>query len=64
MYMLSDVIICEDEPYYFLYADPWTPRAGKQSGQALRAYDDFKDDKKGVEEFFKKLPPSYLRFDW
>lgn len=59
-----DVIIVEDEPYYFLYSDPWVPRAGKQSGQALRAYDNFKDDKKGVEEFFKKLPPSYLRFDY
>jgi aromatic amino acid aminotransferase I len=61
---LPDVIIVEDEPYYFLYADPWVPQAGKANGQALRAYDNFKDEKKGVEEFFKKLPPSYLKFDY
>jgi aromatic amino acid aminotransferase I len=58
-----DVIICEDDPYYFLYADPWVPRRGKKAAAAARAT-RLADNDKGQKEFLKALPPSFLKFDY
>lgn len=56
-----DVIICEDEPYYFLYADPWVSQ--KKRKEAVGAGHSTTKEK-GMEDFLKKLPPSYLKFDY
>lgn len=53
-----DVIICEDEPYYFLYADPWVSQKNRKAAPIHPTKE------KGMEDFLKKLPPSYLKFDY
>lgn len=58
---LTDVIIVEDEPYYFLYADAWVPKRQRKSIASSTAA---LGEKEEIEAFFKKLPPSYLRFDY
>lgn len=58
-----DVIICEDDPYYFLYADPWVPQSAKVAEASAREI-NMTDDNKGQEKFLKALPPSFLKFDY
>lgn len=61
----ADIIIVEDEPYYALYADPWVSRKHpKQFGARYADVEHHKDSKDTDEEFLKKLPPSYLKFDY
>ncbi len=57
-----DVIICEDDPYFFLFCDPWVPQNGKKASEAANAT-NMKDDKKGMDKFLKALPESFLKFD-
>ncbi|KAJ9120739.1 hypothetical protein QFC22_002670 [Naganishia vaughanmartiniae] len=61
-----DIIIVEDEPYYALYADPWQSQKHhpKQIGARYADVEHHKDSKDTDEEFLKKLPPSYLKFDY
>jgi aromatic amino acid aminotransferase I len=64
--LTTDVIICEDEPYFCLFTGPWTPKNHKseKSTLAQRAIDaETKEGKEGQEAFIKALPPTYLRFD-
>ncbi|GAA5942774.1 aminotransferase-like domain-containing protein [Sporobolomyces koalae] len=54
-----DVIIVEDDPYYFLQAGPYSPpsvRAQSDRAKSSRSETD--------EEFLKSLVPSYLRCDY
>jgi aromatic amino acid aminotransferase I / 2-aminoadipate transaminase len=50
--MLSDIIIVEDDPYYFLQYPPFVPGA---SPSALQ--------KQEPDDFLASLVPSFLRFD-
>ncbi|KAK8869794.1 hypothetical protein IAR55_000362 [Kwoniella newhampshirensis] len=62
----TDVIICEDEPYYCLYTGEWTPKgsASERSVVAQRLADAEKEEgSEGNEAFIKALPPSFLAFD-
>ncbi|GHJ84349.1 hypothetical protein NliqN6_0751 [Naganishia liquefaciens] len=60
-----DIIIVEDEPYYALYADPWKSRNhSTRFGARYADVEHYKDSKDTDEEFLKKLPPSYLKFDY
>ncbi|KAJ9105496.1 hypothetical protein QFC21_001867 [Naganishia friedmannii] len=61
-----DIIIVEDEPYYALYADPWQSQKHqpKQIGARYADVEHHTDSKDTDEEFLKKLPPSYLKFDY
>lgn len=63
---MSDIIIVEDEPYYALYADPWQSQKHhlKQIGARYADVEHHKDSKDTDDEFLKKLPPSYLKFDY
>jgi hypothetical protein len=64
--LMSDVIICEDEPYYCLFTGPWTPQNYKtdQSILAQRQIEaEKKEGKEGNEAFIKALPPTYLKYD-
>ncbi len=58
-----DIIICEDDPYYFLYADPWVPQSAKGKQAAVRQV-NMADDNNGMEKFLRALPPSFLKFDY
>lgn len=49
-----DIIIIEDDPYFFLQQDPYVPKAS-------RSYPKAKD---GDTEFLSKLAPSFLKFDY
>ena len=51
---LVDVIIVEDDPYYFLQEGPYYP-----SSYRAREYDK-KDD--SLQEYIDALTPSYLRY--
>lgn len=65
MTFFSDIIIVEDEPYYALYADPWKSRGhARHVGARYADVEHYKDSKDTDEEFLKKLPPSYLKFDY
>lgn len=62
-----DVIICEDEPYYCLFAGKWTPRkhVSSQSIMAQRQEEIEKTEgKEGNEAFIKALPPTFLTVDY
>lgn len=62
-----DVIICEDEPYYCLFAGKWTPRGhhSAQSAVAQRQEELEKSEgKEGNEAFIKALPPTFLTVDY
>ncbi|KAG8864615.1 hypothetical protein FRB96_005119 [Tulasnella sp. 330] len=50
-----DIIICEDDPYYFLQEGPYVPQAYR-SREAPAAMDP--------DEWFETLSPSFLRFDY
>ncbi|GAA6061023.1 hypothetical protein JCM10212_001079 [Sporobolomyces blumeae] len=52
-----DVIIVEDDPYYFLQAPPYVPRSARASSSATKSATE--TDK----EFLESLVPSYLRCD-
>lgn len=63
----SDVIICEDEPYYCLFAGKWTPRKHISSQSALaRRQEQLEkvEGKEGNEAFIKALPPTFLTVDY
>lgn len=48
-----DVVICEDDPYYFLQAGPYTRQAARASVEAVESDD----------EFLASLVPSFLAYD-
>ncbi|KAL0579527.1 hypothetical protein V5O48_002456 [Marasmius crinis-equi] len=50
-----DVIIIEDDPYYFLQAGPYVPKSDRRP-DPLAALSD--------EEYIARLAPSYLRLDY
>jgi len=61
------VIICEDEPYYCLFAGKWTPQKhqSQQSVLAKRQEELEKSEgKDGNEAFLKALPPTFLTVDY
>jgi aromatic amino acid aminotransferase I len=65
--LTTDVIICEDEPYYCLYTGEWTPKSHKseKSTIAQRQLEaEKKEGKEGQEAFLKALPPTYLTVDY
>lgn len=65
--LITDVIICEDEPYYCLYTGPWIPKSHEASLSevAKRELDaEKKEGKAGQEAFIKSLPPTYLTYDY
>lgn len=49
-----DIIIVEDDPYYFLQEGPYVPKAQRQNGA---------DVIRDPEHWIETLSPSYLRFD-
>lgn len=49
-----DVIIVEDDPYYFLQEGDYKPKAGRHYGNV----------KHDAEKFLASLAPSYLKFDY
>ena len=62
-----DVIICEDEPYYCLFAGKWTPQKhhSQESVLAKRQEELEKSEgKDGNEAFLKALPPTFLTVDY
>lgn len=48
-----DILIIEDEPYYFLQMEPYTQDKAKRTSQGVHSH----------EEFVKALVPSYLSMD-
>ncbi|KAI5118981.1 hypothetical protein M0805_001120 [Coniferiporia weirii] len=50
-----DIVIVEDDPYYFLQQEPYVPRDE-------RAYTD--DTKSDEAAYIARLAPSYLKFDY
>jgi len=54
-----DVIICEDDPYYFLQAGEYEPASVRASSASSQGKHKETDD-----EFIASLIPSYLRFDY
>ncbi|KDR83779.1 hypothetical protein GALMADRAFT_110657 [Galerina marginata CBS 339.88] len=51
-----DVIIVEDDPYYFLQEGPYVHRSQRSSGTEQTELDD--------ERYIEGLAPSFLRFDY
>lgn len=49
---LVDIIICEDDPYYFLQLGQYTPKSSR--GASYDAEDN--------SQYLANLSPSYLRF--
>lgn len=49
-----DVIIVEDDPYYFLQEGDYKPKEGRHYGNV----------KHDAEKFLASLAPSYLKFDY
>ena len=65
--LTSDVIICEDEPYYCLYTGQWTPKSHKAELSALAQREAEAEKKEGAEgrdAFIRALPPTYLKYDY
>lgn len=64
---IPDVIICEDEPYYCLFAGKWAPQKHRSSQSALaRRQEELEktEGKEGNEAFIKALPPTFLTVDY
>lgn len=62
-----DVIICEDEPYYCLFAGKWLPKSHKSSQSTLAQRQEElekTEGKDGNEAFIKALPPTFLTVDY
>jgi hypothetical protein len=55
-YTCIDVIICEDDPYYFLQLGEWAP------GTERRANKSMKSSKTDVQSFVDELIPSFLKY--
>ncbi|EJU06677.1 PLP-dependent transferase [Dacryopinax primogenitus] len=53
-----DVIIVEDDPYYFLQCGTYVPKAQRTTAKVA------KDGKDAEEAFIQSLAPSYLRVDY
>jgi hypothetical protein len=51
---ITDVIIVEDDPYYFLQQGPYTPKSGRSVAAV----------KHDQDKFLAGLAPSYLKFDY
>lgn len=63
---MTDVIICEDEPYFCLFTGPWTSRHDKSEKSILaqrQADAESKEGPEGRDAFINALPPTYLRYD-
>lgn len=61
------MIICEDEPYYCLFAGKWTPQKHKSAESTLaRRQEELEkaEGKEGNEAFIKALPPTFLTVDY
>ncbi|GAA5984700.1 hypothetical protein JCM5350_007921 [Sporobolomyces pararoseus] len=54
-----DVIIVEDDPYYFLQAPPYSPPSVRSTSASAKSRQSETD-----EEFLKSLIPSYLKIDY
>ncbi|KAK7049551.1 hypothetical protein VNI00_005582 [Paramarasmius palmivorus] len=52
----KDVIIVEDDPYYFLQAGPYEPKGVRHNHSNISTLGD--------EEYIARLAPSYLQFDY
>ncbi|KAH8118799.1 PLP-dependent transferase [Phellopilus nigrolimitatus] len=57
-----DIVIVEDDPYYFLQQDPYAPRAERKYARGAKPGDD--DDDAGAAAFLANLAPSFLKFDY
>ena len=61
------MIICEDEPYYCLFAGQWTPQKHQSSQTVLAKRQEElekQEGKEGNEAFIKALPPTFLTVDY
>ncbi|KAA1477299.1 PLP-dependent transferase [Dentipellis sp. KUC8613] len=52
-----DVIIVEDDPYYFLQVGPYVPKSERTAEPSLPAGDE-------VKQFINSLAPSFLKIDY
>lgn len=58
-----DLLIVEDDPYYFLQQDPYVPRSARSKASSSSSSPPSKDDSE-ADAYIAKLAPSYLKFDY
>jgi aromatic amino acid aminotransferase I / 2-aminoadipate transaminase len=57
--LTPDVIIVEDDPYFFLQQDAYVPRSARKGATSASL---FKDDDE--QAFIDSLAPSFVKFDY
>lgn len=59
-----DLLVVEDDPYYFLQQDAYVPKASRLSAPSSTSSSTKGDSDSDADAYIAKLAPSYLKFDY